>query len=208
MFGLNARELALLRPLDTPIRIQDFLDRFPCNLEKGGQTYRSPRRALASGKMHCLEGALVAALALWLHRRPPLLLDLKTEEDVDHVVALYRVSNRWGAISKTNHATLRFRDPVYATIRELALSYFHEYFDNETGIKLLRSHSTRPFDLRRLGTGWVTARADLHGLAAALDEAPHSLLVPRASLPHLRLADAMERKAGRIVEWSRRDPRT
>lgn len=208
MFGLNRRELRMLAPLETPIRIQDFLDTVPCNLEKTGQTYRSPRRSLRDGKMHCLEGALVAAVALWIHGRPPLLLDLKTDDDVDHVVALYRVGRCWGAISKTNHATLRFRDPVYRTLRELALSYFHEYFDDRTGRKLLTSASARAFDLRRHGEGWVTAEEDLHAIAEALDEAAHVRLVPRASAAHLREADAMERKAGRLLEWRRNDPRT
>ena len=121
----------------------------------------SPRRALREGKMHCFEGALLAATALWLRGEGPLLLDLKTKDDFDHVVALYKKNDRWGAISKTNHATLRFRDPVYRTVRELAVSYFHEYFDNKSGKKTLRSYS-RPLDLRTFGTNWITTEKDLY----------------------------------------------
>ena len=151
MFGLNKKELTILKKLTTPIKIQNFLDSIPRNSEKNGETYMSPRQVLTQNKAHCFEGALVAALALWLHNEPPLLLDLKANHiDDDHVLALYRRNNYWGAISKTNHATLRFRDPVYKTLRELALSYFHEYFENDHGKKTLRQYSARPFDLRKV----------------------------------------------------------
>src|SRR3989338_6552129 len=127
MFGLSKKELAIFKKLNTPIKIQDFLDKIPMNWEKKGETYFSPRRALEARKMHCLEGAIFAATALWLQGEKPLLLDLKAKGDDDHVVALYRRNGYWGAISKTNHAALRFRDPVFKTLRELAVSYFHEY---------------------------------------------------------------------------------
>ena len=137
MFGLTKQELKIFKKLNTPIKIQDFLDKIPMNWEKKGETYFSPRRALEARKMHCLEGAIFAATALWLQGEKPLLLDLKAKGDDDHVVALYRRNGYWGAISKTNHAALRFRDPVYKTIRELALSYFHEYFLDRDGKKIL-----------------------------------------------------------------------
>ncbi len=208
MFGLTKIEMRDLRTLTTPARIQDFLDAFPVNLEKNGGTYMSPRRVLAEQKMHCFEGALVAALAFWIRGGRPLLLDLKTHGDVDHVVALYRVRGYWGAVSKTNHATLRFRDPVYRTLRELGLSYFHEYFNDTTGRKVLRSCSARPFDLRRFGTSWVTSAENLQPLADAIDQAPHQQLVAKANIRHLRRADAMERRAGDLREWHTADPRT
>lgn len=207
MLGLSPEELAHLKPLTTPIRIQDFLDTFPINWEKGGETYYSPRTVLQKKKMHCFEGALVAAVALWLHDIPPLILDLKAPHDVDHVVTLYNLHGYWGAISKTNHAVLRFRDPVYKTIRELALSYFHEYFDNETGKKMLRSYS-RPLNLKRFGTRWITADHDLDLIAEALDASPHFPIVPTTQLRYVRRADPMERKAGEIIEWYGHDPRT
>jgi hypothetical protein len=148
-----------------------------------------------------LEGALLAAAALWLAGEPPLLLDLKTvEHDDDHVVALYRRGGRWGAISKTNHASLRFRDPIYQSVRELAASYFHEYFINRTGEKTLRSFSS-PLRLKKFGSDWVTAEADLNYIAEALDALPHQLLYPRANKVFIRKADQVERRAGEITEW-------
>lgn len=202
MFGLTKAELRILKKLSTPIRIQNFLDIMPINWEKKGETYMSPRRALRARKMHCLEGALVAAAALWLQGEKPLLLDLKTEGDDDHVVTLYRRNGYWGAISKTNHATLRFRDPVYKTIRELALSYFHEYFINRSGRKCLRSYS-KPFDLTKLGTNWVTTEKDLFAIAEAIDESRHYPLVHKKNIRLLRPADTMEREAGKLIEWKR-----
>jgi hypothetical protein len=205
---LTREEKAVLAKLNTPIKIQDFLDKLPINFEKQGETYYSPRKVLRLGKAHCLEGAVVAAAALWLQGERPLLMDLKsTDGDDDHVVALYKRNGRWGAISKTNHATLRFRDPIYVNARELAASYFHEYFLSSTGIKTLESYS-RPFSLLRLGTSWVTDEEDLHTLVDKLDSSPHFPLFPRANSKYIRKADSMERKAGAITEWSTRDQGT
>ncbi len=209
MFDLDKKELAILKKLTTPIKIQNFLDSIPRNGEKKGETYMSPRRTLRADKAHCFEGALVAALALWLHGEPPLLLDLKaSKNDEDHVLALYKRNGYWGAISKTNHATLRWRDPVYKTLRELALSYFHEYFENETGKKTLRRFSTRPFDLRKWDKSWPTAKEDLIDLINAIEDAPHQEIFPKANARFLRPADKMELLAGRLVEWPPTDPRT
>lgn len=207
MFGLSKKELAIFKKLSTPIAIQNFLDRFPINWEKHGETYMSPRRVLRERKMHCLEGALIAAVALWLQGQKPLLLDLKTKGDDDHVVALYRVHGRWGAISKTNHATLRFRDPIYKTVRELAVSYFHEYFVNKTGKKTLYSYS-KPFNLRQFGTKWITTDEDLFYIAEAIDTSPHLNIFPKKNARYIRRADAMERTAGRLVEWKKSHPCT
>ncbi|HEX7651134.1 MAG TPA: hypothetical protein VF439_00250 [Candidatus Paceibacterota bacterium] len=208
MFGLGQKEESLLRELSTPRSIQDFLDRLAMNHEKRGETYQSPRLVLKTRKAHCMEGALLAAAALWLQGQPPLLMDFRTTPlDEDHVVALYRVNGYWGAISKTNHAILRFRDPVYRTLRELALSYFHEYFDFKTGEKTLREYS-KPFALRKLGAGWITAESDLHWIAQAVDDSRHYPLVPARNLRHLRPADRMELAGGKVIEWPKTDPRT
>lgn len=209
MFGLTSSERAVFKKLNTPIKIQDFLDAMPINWCKGkeGHTYMSPRRVLREQKMHCLEGAVFAAAVLWFHGEKPLLLDLKAEGDDDHVVALYKRNGYWGAISKTNHASLRFRDPVYKTIRELALSYFHEYFVNKTGKKVLRSFS-KPFSLRSFGTAWITAEENLDAVVEALDFSRHFKIVPAKNRRLLRKADAMEKKAGSIIEWEKSDPRT
>jgi len=206
---LTKEELTVFKKLTTPAKIQDFLDSFPRNMEKKGMTCMSPRRVLREKKMHCYEGALTAATALWVNGEEPLLMDLRSDKtDYDHVLALYQRNGYWGAISKTNYATLRFRDPVYKTIRELALSYFHEYFVNETGKKSLRECSLRPFELKKFGADWVTAEEDLFEIAAALDDAPHQLLLPKQNRRFLRPADKMELKAGRLTEWKKSDPRT
>ncbi len=206
--GFTEAEDRLLRSLSTPSKIQDFLDCLAINHEKKSESCMSPRRVLKVRKAHCLEGALFAATALWLHGERPLLLELSVAPgDQDHALALYQRNGYWGAISKTNHATLRFRDPVYRTIRELALSYFHEYFVNDTGVKTLRGYS-RPFSLRRFGTTWMTSEKDLWHIAYALHDASHVSLLPPENKQYLRRADRIERKAGRLVDWPHSDPRT
>lgn len=208
MFGLTKEELRILKKLSTPIKIQDYLDSIPINFEKKGETYMSPRLVLKENKAHCLEGALLAGVALWLNGEKPLLLDLRAPNDVDHVVTLYKRNGHWGAISKTNHVVLRFRDPVYRTIRELVLSYFHEYFDNKTCIKTLREYSAVPFNLKTLGTNWITTEEDLQYIAQAIDDAPHLRLFPKKHAKLIRRADIMELSAGKLIEWTEEDPRT
>ncbi len=203
MENISRAERRVFERLSTPTRIQDYLERLPANFETTGETCRSPRRVINDRTAHCVEGALLAAAALWYHAQPPLLLDLKTTtDDLEHVVALFRRGGYWGAISKTNHAVLRYREPVYRSVRELAMSYFHEYFlDN--GKKTLRSFS-RPFDLRghRL-RGWVTSADDLWNVCSALDQSPHQAIVPSSMIRDLRRADPIEREAGKIVQWKR-----
>jgi len=205
-FKTFPKELAVLRKLRTPAAIQDFLNRMSFNFEEGGETYRSPVMVLKAKKAHCMEGAMLAATALWLHGQPPLLLDLKTtQKDVDHVVALFKEGVRWGAISKTNHAVLRYRDPVYRDPRELAMSYFNEYF-LDSGVKTLRSYSA-PLDLSRCraahGNGWLTSRGDLADIAAALDFSKHFQIIKKGDERKLRRADRSEIEAGKIVEWGK-----
>src|SRR3954466_15918499 len=111
-------EFRPLRRLKSPARIQDFLNEIPTNREKSGETCTSPLVTLRRNKAHCMEGALVAALALWMHGHRPLILDLKTTAaDVDHLVTLFRVDGHWGGITKTNHAVLRYREPIYRNVR-------------------------------------------------------------------------------------------
>lgn len=208
MFGLSSEELALLRKLDTPGKIQDFLDAFPSNLSRYSDSCSSPRMALRKGRAHCIEGAFIAATALWLQGERPLLMDLKAEKpDFDHVVTLFKKNGYWGAISKSNHPVLRYRDPIYRTLRELALSYFHEYVLASTGDKTLRSYS-RPCSLKRFGTEWITSEEHLWDIALALDESRHYQLLPPGGARLLRKAADIERQAGRLQEWKRTDPRT
>lgn len=198
---LSPSEHQLFKKLSTPIKIQDFLDTLPQNHERNGETYRSARFALQHKTAHCLEGALIAALALWYHGHSPLLLDLKTNEGDDHVIVLYKIHGYWGAISKTNHAVLRFRDPVYKTLRELALSYFHEYTSTKTHQKILMSYS-RPFDLRKLkNIDWVISDRMLDDIADAIDGSPHISIYPKQNARYMRKSDNLERKIAQIVEW-------
>lgn len=205
--GLTVAEYDVLAKLSTPIKIQDYLDTLCFNFEKQGDTHMSPRRVLRERKAHCIEGAMLAAAALWVAGEPPLLMNLSSvmgKGDVDHVVTLYKRGGYYGAISKTNHAVLRFRDPIYRTPRELALSYFHEWFINETGEKVLECYS-KPLDLRRFGAAWITTEKDLWDVSDALSIAPHYDLVPKGNRRYLRKADGMELKAGVLVEWEKTD---
>ncbi len=209
--GLTREEYTMLARLTTPTKIQGFLDTLAFNWEKGGDTHRSPRSVLATRRAHCIEGALLAATALWIAGEPPLIMNLSPQAgrgDFDHVVALFKRGGRYGAISKTNHAVLRFRDPVYRTPRELALSYFHEWFLPKTGEKVLECYS-KPLDLcKRFGTAWITAENDLWEVADALDATPHYDLVPKGNWRFVRNADAMELAAGSVAEWKKHHPGT
>jgi hypothetical protein len=192
-------EFAPLRKLNTPRKIQDFINGIRSNRERGGDTCTSPLVTLRRGRAHCMEGALVAALALWMHGEPPLILDLRTtDDDVDHLVTLYKRHGMWGGITKTSHAVLRFREPIYRDVRELAASYFHEYF-LDSGKKTLRQYS-KPFDLRRWKGDWITAEGDLWDLEKAIDRSPHYDLLSRAQIAGLRRADPIEVRAGKIRE--------
>ena len=201
LFGLTSQESRIFKKLNTPAKIQDYLEKMPMNKELRGMTLMSPRRVLQEKKAHCIEGALFAAAILWFHRKSPILLDLRANPyDHDHVVALFQHYGRWGAISKTNHAVLRYREPVYKNIRELALSYFHEYTDDD-GQKSLRYFSKKPFDLRKFkNRNWITDEKDLWYIEKALDRAPHEKILPKG-LKKLRTIDPIENKAGKLVQW-------
>lgn len=201
---LSPAERRIFQRLATPQKIQDYLDTLPINFELRGETYMSPRRMIRAKTAHCFEGVLFAAAALAYHGEAPLLMDLRTAPSYeDHLIALFRVRGLWGAISKTNHAILRYRDPVYKTPRELAMSYFHEYVESD-GCKSLREYS-RPYDLRRFAPEqWVVAGEELEWLVETLDDSRHFPIAPRKSLRSLRGVSAIEQKAMEIVEWKKR----
>lgn len=193
---------AILKKLDTPAKIQNFLDTLPMNFEPEGDTCFSPLTVLEKKRCHCIEGAILAALALRVHGQPPLLLDLTADKtDFDHVVTLFKVGDHWGAISKTNHGVLRYREPIYRSIRELAMSYFHDYVNTETGKKTLRSFS-RPVNLKRFDSlGWMTTKEEVFEIPAYLAEVKHYPILNRKQLFNLRPADPVEIEAGSIPEW-------
>lgn len=198
---LTPNERAALKRLTTPQKIQDYLDSLPFNFETEGETYMSPRRILKAKTAHCFEGALFAAATLAFHGATPLLMDLHTTHgDDDHVVALFKQNGYWGAISKTNHAVLRWRDPIYKTVRELALSYFHEYFLSN-GKKTLVSYSTS-FDLSKLPPEkWITVEKDLDWLVARLDNSRHLPIVPKKNPRLIRKATRFEIDTLEVSEW-------
>ena len=196
------QEFAVFKKLNSPAKVQNFIDGLRMNFERAGETCRSPLMALRAGEAHCAEGAMLAAAIFWYHGQPPLLLDLKVAKnkgDVDHVVALFKEGGLWGAVSKTNHAVLRYRDPVYRTIRELALSYFNEYF-LKNGLKTLRNYST-PFDVSREDDMWLQAEDGAWDLMAKLDESRHFAIASPTAMRRLRRADPIEIKAIKLVQY-------
>ncbi len=192
-------ELKPLAKLTTAKKIQDFLNDLPLNAGSDWNTCRSAVKTLQAKKAHCLEGAFVGAAALYFQGQKPLLLDLKTSTpDYDHVVVLFKKYGHWGALSKTGHAVLRYREPIYQTIRELALSYFHEYF-LDSGKKTLRAYS-QPFNLLHFETDWLWADYDLWQIAEDLDDSPHFKILTPKMIANLRPADPLEIAAGKLVE--------
>lgn len=245
MGSYSLSEIKIFTKLDSPEKIQDFLESIKINFEEKGDTCYSPRMVIRNQKAHCMEGALFAAAALEFHGARPLVLDLRSiHKDFDHVVAPFRQFGCWGAISKTNHPVLRYREPVYKTSRELAMSYFHEYF-MDNGKKTLREYS-EPFDLkyfdkhpsltppipptlklRRAGKGgenanslppvgraracpgldpgegdnWRTSEKNLFAIPDYLDEIKHNKILSPLQIKNLRLANEIEIKAGKLVDW-------
>ncbi|NCO11663.1 hypothetical protein CO038_01400 [Candidatus Pacearchaeota archaeon CG_4_9_14_0_2_um_filter_39_13] len=201
-FGFTEEELRILRKLRTPVKVQDFVNSLEENFEKNGETCMSPRKVLRERKAHCVEGALLASVALRLQGHKPLIVDLNSAPgDDDHVLAVFRKAGKWGAITKTNHAVLRYREPIYRDIRELAISFFHEYFLNSNGKKTLRSFSM-PIDLSRFDRqNWMTSEKNLWFITDHLAGAKHINLLSRKAIRGLRPADPIEIEAGKLVEY-------
>jgi hypothetical protein len=187
MYGLTPSETAQLRRLRTPEKIQAYLDGLTYNLEKKGETLRSPRRVLRDRTAHCAEAAFFAAAAFRVNGKPPLVVDLEAVRDDDHVIAVHRERGFWGAVALSKFAGLRFRAAVYRTLRELVMSYFEDYY-NWGGERTLRTYS-RPVSLARFDRiGWMTSEDDLWPIVDHLAVIAHvTLLPPRAQrgLPRL-----------------------
>lgn len=206
---LSPAEARLLSKLRTPQLIQDYLDHFPQNFVPAGDPdINSPRNMLKKGHAHCIEAAVFAALALAYHGHRPLLLDIQSKDyDLDHVVALFKQNGLWGAISKTNHAVLRWRDPVHKTVRELAMSYYHEYFWPDAGKRLGQKTMlaySRPFNLAKYPAERLWAAPDLDWLANELDDSPHSPALPSRQAKFVRPASKIEIQAYKLTEWPKR----
>mgnify|MGYP003394619740 CR=1 FL=1 len=199
----SSGEIQFLKNLNSPQKIQDYLNTLEFNFEQRGETCYSPRNVIKHKKAHCMEGAMFAAAVLEFHGAKSMVLDLRSEShDFDHVVAVFKQFGFFGAISKTNHAVLRYREPIYASVRELAMSYFHEYFDKK-GKKTLREYS-EPFDLRYFDfLDWRTTEKHLFAIPEYLDKIKHFIILSSAQIKNLRKADKIEIKAGELVEWKK-----
>lgn len=199
--GLTQGEFNRLARLDTPQKIQRFLNRTPSNHELHGETLHSVREVLRHRHAHCMEGAFLAAAALWVQGEPPLMVHLDCDlSDYPHAIVVFRRGRCWGAISKTNGAPLRYRDPVYRSLRELAMSYFHEYFDKR-GRKTLRSFS-KAYDMRRFAPElWVTNPKPCWKVHDRLAALKHFALVTRRQERLLITRDPFERQVGKLVQY-------
>jgi len=202
-FGFSEKEQRILSKLDTPKKIQDYVDRLEYNLEEKGETFYSPRDVMKHGKADCVESAVFAAAALRFHGFPPLLLDLKANSrDSDHVLAVFRHNGCWGAMGKSKYTFFAYREPVYRTIRELAMSYFELYF-NYRGEKTMRSFSARPLNLARFDDKeWMTSKKHLFYIATYLDKIPHEKILKRGTAASLRKVTPLDKEAGEL--WIRR----
>jgi hypothetical protein len=190
--GWTGQELRRLRALRTPHGIQRLLDAMPYHL---AGTAWSPRRVLRENTVHCLEGAIFAAAALRVLGFPPLVMDLEAKRDTDHVVAVFRQRGCWGALAKSNFTGCRYREPVYRSLRELAMSYFDGYF-NLRGERTLRTFS-RPVNLARFDRqGWETTEKPVWFIPDYLCGIPHNRLITGAQARRLMRLDRRSFAAG------------
>jgi hypothetical protein len=187
-------EADFLKTLDTPDKIQGFLDSLEYNPK---YECRSPRYVIKTRTAHCFEGALIAASALRNIGFPPLVVDMKAYNDDDHVIAVFKTDNHWGAVAKSNFTTLRFREPVYRSLRELVMSYFDFYF-NIDGNKSLRSYST-PLNLTVYDSqNWMTTVEDLEFIGDKLEQMRHFPVVSEKMIKNLSKASDMMLRAGML----------
>jgi hypothetical protein len=200
--GLSPTEVRRLRSLKTPHGIQRVLDDMPYHLADSAW---SPRRVLRENTSHCYEGALFAAAALRVIGFPPLILDLEAEHDTDHVIAVYRIDGHWGALAKSNYTGCRYREPVYRSLRELALSYFDTYF-NLRGERTLRTFS-RPVDMNRFDSlGWMTSEEPVWFVAEYLLTISHFPLISQRQAQRLHRLDGRSFRAGCLERAEKKLP--
>jgi hypothetical protein len=181
----SPKERKILRRFRHPIDIQLYLNKLDYNPDSSAQ---SPRTIISTRTAHCFEGALFAAAALRMLGFPPLLVDMEADNDDDHVIAVFRINGHWGAVAKSNTTVLRFREPVYRSIRELVMSYFDMYF-NTKGYKTLRTYS-RPLNLSRFDRRqWITSASNLDYIGEFLYTIPHTKILTATMRRRLSKAD-------------------
>jgi hypothetical protein len=193
--NLNGAEREVLAQLDSPSKIQAFLDQLSYSRE---ETYRCPLRVHRERTAHCFDGALFAAAALWRLGHPPLILELlPNDRDDDHLLALYKRSGHWGALAQSNFVGLRFREPVYRTLRELVLSYFEQFYNLERE-KTLRGY-TRPLNLQAFDDrGWMVDDRLLERISERLDKTRRYSLITERMAADLSPLDERSYQAGLI----------
>lgn len=201
-FGFTNAERRIFSRLDTPAKIQDFIDRLEYNLEEHGDTCFSPRKVLRFGKANCIEGAIFAAAALRFNGHKPLIMDLTSVRDDDHVIAIFRQHGHWGSIAKSKYTGLAYREPVHRSLRELAVSYFEGYF-NFDGEKTLRGHSL-PVDMSKFDRlEWMTSEKDLHFVSDHLNSISHKHILRPSMIRGLRPVTSHMLEAGEL--WMRKN---
>lgn len=188
----TSEERKILRPLTTPWKIQQYLDSLTYNLE---DTAYSPRMVMKKKTAHCFEGAVFAAAALRYHGFDPLIFDLEAVNDTDHVLTIFRAQGGWGAIGVSNYPGCRYRVPIHRTLRELALSYFNDYF-NEKRKRSLRTFS-QPVNLKKFDRkNWMTTDEPIWFIAEHLCDIPHTQLLTPAMIRNLTPVDERSFAAG------------
>jgi hypothetical protein len=191
-FDFTRAEHRRLQSLKTPHGIQRMLDDMEYHL---ATTCWSPRMVLREQTGHCLEGAIFAASALRILGYPPLIIDLEADHDSDHVVAVFQERGHWGALAKSNYSGCRYREPVYRSLRELAMSYFDDYF-NLLGERSLRTYS-RPVNLSRFDAlGWMTSGKSVWYIPEHLCHISHYALLTAAQERSLHRLDRRSYEAG------------
>ncbi len=197
---LTGAERQFIARLTTPLKIQTFLDELPYST---GRIYRCPLKVLRERRAHCFDGALFSAAILRCLGHPPLILDmLPNDRDDDHMLSIYRSKGHWGAIAKSNFVGLRFREPIYRTLRELVMSYFEQFYNVE-GEKTLRSY-TLPLNLKAFDQlDWMTKDDSLERIAQRLDSARKVPVLTRPMISNLSLVDERSYRAG-LLEANKR----
>ncbi len=191
--SLSDKDLRIISTLDSPGRIQAFLDSIPYSSEP---IYRCPLQVIQDRVAHCFDGALFAAAALRRIGFPPLILDMIPDgRDDDHLLALFKQEGHWGAIAKSNFAGLRFREPIFRNLRELVLSYFEQYYNIERE-KTLRGY-TLPLNLKTFDRfDWMTSDTSLERIAQRLDEIKRFFFLTQKMIANLSTVDERLYKAG------------
>ena len=190
----NKEEIKLLKTLNNPDKIQAFLDSIDYN---PNYECRSPRWVIKKRSAHCFEGAIFAASALQFIGYKPLIIDMRAVNDDDHVIAVFKENGCWGAVAKSNFTSLRYREPVYRSVRELIMSYF-DFFFNTDGSKSLRSYS-RPFDLNYFESrNWETTDEDLEYIGDKIESLHHYPVATKKMISILYKASDTMMKAGML----------